>query len=129
MKKFFAVLMALVLMLSATSAFAELSQYMMVGIQDEEGNVVTAEDLPVLVFVIDNETDACAFGTEENLIEGVWECVEETDEYLLLSAVLDDGTELEIVYLIAEDAFAFTDPESGITFVLANLDTLTEEAA
>lgn len=125
MKKMIAALIALVMMLFAVSAFAEVSTYMLTGAQDAEGNLMVANE--AFMFVIDDETGECAFGAEDLLQAGTWEqiAVEENQATLLLT--FEDGTQMYIFFFIEEDAFAFVD-ENGVTYVMNNFETLQAAA-
>ena len=127
MKKMLAVLIALVMVLSAVSAFAEISTYMLVGAQDAEGNLYAATQ--TLVFAIDDETNECAFGAEgEEMMAGTWEFGEITEEVAVVNITFADETTMVMYYTSADDSFAFLD-ENGVTYVMMNLDALANEAA
>lgn len=126
MKKMFAVLLALVMMLSAVSAFAEVSTYMLTGAQDAEGNLFAAAE--ALMFVIDEETYECAFGAADTLEAGTWEYVTIDENQATLLITFENGAKMYIYFLIAEDCFVFVD-ENNITYVMDNFDTLQAEAA
>lgn len=134
MKKLFAAVIALIMLMSVAAVSAEeatetASMYVMAGVQNADGEVVVSEEFPVLVFVIDAASDKCAFGTEEEQMEGTYTIAEQTDEYLVLNLALADGTEMVITYVIADDAFAIVDADSGLTLVLMNIEALAEAAA
>lgn len=128
MKKLFAAVLALVLMLTAVSALAEVRTYMMVGVQDAEGNVVVSDELPVLVLAVDDEAMTVALGTEDNMVEGTLELVEMMDEAGQFAATLADGSTVTMVYTIENDCFAIVDEESGLVMVLMNIETLADAA-
>lgn len=135
MKKIAALVMVLVLILSMSAAMAETRSYFMAAASDAEGNAIdivsNADMFPVLTFAIDDETMTCAFGTEEEFVEGVVgepEVIDEENGILVMHIVLNDGTEYDLVYAGYEDTFYFTDPESGVTFGLINADLLDEVA-
>ena len=132
MKKIFAVVLVLCFALSAVTAFAETRTFFMTGVQDPEGNVVSYvdnPDFPVLVFSVDDESMVCAFGTEDDLITGTCSVAEDAETTLALNVSLENGDEYTLIYVKAEDAFAFVDA-SGYIYVLANVNTLeTEQAA
>ena len=135
MKKFVALLMALVLVLSMSAALAETRSYFMAAASDADGNaidlVTNADMFPALAFVIDDETMTCAFGTDEEYVEGIVgepELIDEENGVAVMHIVLDDGTEYDLIYAAYEDTFYFTDPESGVTFGLINADILDEVA-
>ena len=128
MKKIFAIMLALVLMLSV-AASAEVGIYVLAAVQDAEGNVIMSEEFPVLVFSLDDETNACALGTEDEMIEGTYEIVEATEETLVLAVTLNDGSEVALYYTFADDVFAIMDEENGYVMVLMNYEVLAELAA
>lgn len=131
MKKIVAVVLMLCIAFVTVSAFAETRTFYMAGVQDPEGNTITfgeTEDMAVLVFAVDDESMTCAFGTEDELIAGTCEVVERTDETVTLNVTLEDGDEMTLIYVAAEDSFAYVD-EDGYIYVLANVDILDEQAA
>lgn len=130
MKKTIAVVLMLCIAFMSVSAFAETRTFYMAGVQDPEGNTVTFNEteMAVLVFAVDDENMVCAFGSEEALIAGTYEIAEQTDETVTLDVTLEDGSELMLIYVIAEDSFAYVD-EEGYVYVLMNVDTLEEQAA
>lgn len=81
MKKFVAVIVALSMLLTVAFAMAEeestVSTYMLAAANDAEGNLVSIEDaqLPIFVLAIDGASNACGFGTAEEMVEGTYEIV------------------------------------------------------
>lgn len=130
MKKFVAVVLMLSIALMSVAAFAETRSYMLAGVQDAEGNVVSfeeVEDFPVLVFVVDDESMTCGFGTEEEIVEGTCEIAEQTEEALALNVTLNDGSAMVMIYVAEEDSFAFVD-ENGYTYVMMNVEAVEAAA-
>lgn len=125
MKKMIAALIALVMMLFAVSAFAEVSTYMLTSAQDAEGNLLVATE--AFMFVIDDETNECAFGTEDMLEAGTWEQVSVDENMADLLITFEDGTQMHIYFFIEEDAFAFAG-ENEVIYVMNNIETLEAAA-
>lgn len=133
MKKFTALFLALVMILTMAFAVAEestVSTYMMAAAVDAEGNYIDLEtaELPVLVLAIDGASNECAFGTEEETVEGTYEIVAGEDGVMMLTANLADGSAVVMLYVAEDDAWMLID-ESGVSMFLFNLDTLADEAA
>ena len=127
MKKFFAVVLALCMMLVAVSAMAETRTYMQTSVVDAEGNVVTleeAEEASIIYFTLDDEAFTCTFGVNEDAYDGTYVITEETENEVVLHVTLSDGTELDMVYSAADDAFGYDAGE--YTCVLHNVETLLD---
>ena len=127
MKKFFAVVLALCMMLVAVSAMAETRTYMQTSVVDAEGNVVTleeAEEASIIYFTLDDEAFTCTFGVNEDAYDGTYVITEETENEVVLHVTLSDGTELDMVYSAADDAFGYDAGE--YTCVLQNVETLLD---
>ena len=134
MKKFVAVIVALSMLLTMALAMADettISTYIMTAAADAEGNVVSIEEaqLPILVLAIDGASDACAFGTEEELVEGTYEIVVGDDDVLVLYVTLTTDEEIVMFYVPDEDAWMLVDEESGISMYLFNIESIEELAA
>ena len=134
MKKFVAVIVALSMLLTMALAMADettVSTYIMTAAADAEGNVVSIEEaqLPILVLAIDGASDACAFGTEEELVEGTYEIVVGDDDVLVLYVTLTTDEEIVMFYVPDEDAWMLVDEESGISMYLFNIESIEELAA
>lgn len=133
MKKFTALFLALAMILTMAFAMAEestVSTYMMTAAVDAEGNYIDLEtaELPVLVLAIDGASNECAFGTEEETVEGTYEIVAGEDGVLVLTATLADGSTVVMFYVAEDDAWMLID-EDGVSMFLFNLETLAAEAA
>lgn len=135
MKKIVALLLVLMMVLTMSAAMADTVSYFMAAAADAEGNeidlVSNPDQFPVLVFAVDDEAMTCAFGTEEETVEGTisaFEVIDEENGVAIMHVVLNDGTEFDITYAGYEDTFYFTEPESGVTFALINADLLNEVA-
>lgn len=130
MKKIIAIVLTLCFVLTAVTAMAETRTYFMSGAQDPDGNAVSYEgnpDFPVLVFSIDDESMVCAFGTEDEMIAGTCAIAEDAEEALALAVTLENGEELTLIYLKADDVFAYVDAE-GYYYVMENVETLAQAA-
>ena len=128
MKKFFAVVLALCMMLVAVSAMAETRTYMQTSIVDAEGNVITieeAEEASVVYFTLDDEAFTCTFGMNDETCDGTYTITAETETEVVLHVTLNDGTELDMVYSATEDAFGYEVGE--YTCVLQNVETLLND--
>lgn len=133
MKKFVALFVALSMLLTLAFAVAEestVSTYMLAAVNDAEGNLMSIEDaqLPVLVLSIDGASNACAFGTEEELVEGTYEIVTGEDGVLVLYVTLSTGEETVMFYVADKDAWMLVDEESGICMYLFNIEAMEQAA-
>ena len=128
MKKIFAIMLALVLMLSV-AASAEVGIYVLAAVSDAEGNVVVSEELPEVILMLDDESGECAYGTEDEMLEGTYEIVEATEETLTFVVSLSDGSQFVMGYSFEIDAFVIADEENGYIMVLMNYEALEELAA
>ena len=134
MKKFVAVIVALSMLLTVAFAMAEeestVSTYMLVAANDAEGNLVSIEDaqLPVFVLAIDGASNACAFGTEEEMVEGTYEIVAGEDDVWVLYVTLSTGEETVMFYDAEQDAWMLVDEETGVCMYLFNIEALEQAA-
>ena len=134
MKKFVAVIVALSMLLTVAFAMAEeestVSTYMLAAANDAEGNLVSIEDaqLPVFVLAIDGASNACAFGTEEEMVEGTYEIVAGEDDVLVLYVTLSTGEETVMFYDAEQDAWMLVDEETGVCMYLFNIEALEQAA-
>lgn len=133
MKKFTALFLALAMILTMAFAVADestISTYIMAAAVDAEGNYIDLEtvELPVLVLAIDGASNECAFGAEEETVEGTYEIVAGEDGVMVLTATLNDGSTVVMFYVAEDDAWMLVD-ESGVSMFLFNLEALTAEAA
>ena len=134
MKKFVAILVALFMLLTVAFAMAEeestISTYMLAAINDAEGNIISIEEaeLPIFVLAIDGASNACAFGTEEEMVEGTYEIVAGEDGVLVLYVTLSNGEETVMFYVAEDDAWMMVDEESGICMYLFNIEALQQAA-
>ena len=133
MKKFVAILVALSMLLTMAFAVAEestVSTYMLAAINDAEGNVISIEEaeLPVFVLAIDGASNACGFGTEEEMVDGTYEIVDGEDGVLVLYVTLSNGEETVMFYVAEDDAWMMVDEESGICMYLFNIEALQQAA-
>ena len=135
MKKFVALLLVLCMALTMAFAVAEeeattVTTYMMAAAVDADGNYVDLEtaELPVLVLAIDSASNECAFGTEDETVEGTYEIVTGDDGVMMLYVTLNDGSEAVMFYVVEDDAWMLVD-ENGISMFLFNVEALAEEAA
>ena len=138
MKKIFALILVLALTLSF-AAFAEQRTYIMAAISDADGNVLASltddgsavldadgnditDDYPVLVLLVDNESKACAFGTEDDAISGTFEITAEDAETGVdeLTFTLEDGEVLTMYYVAGEDTFSYT--ADSLDYYFMNMD-------
>ena len=131
MKKIVSVLLALSLLLTVAFAVAEessVSSYLMVYAETADGTAVSLEDgtLPILALSIDGASNACAFGTEEELVEGTYDIVSGDDDVLYLTVSLNDGSTTTMFYSVEDDAWVIVDEESGVTMYLFNVEALSE---
>ena len=134
MKKFVAAIVALSMLLTMAFAVAEestVSTYMLAAINDAEGNVISIEEaeLPIMVLVIDGASNQCAFGTEEEQVEGTYEIVAGEDDVLVLYVTLNDGSETVMFYDAEQDAWMLVEEETGICMYLFNVENLELAAA
>ena len=139
MKKFAAILLVLVLSLTlAVSALAEQATFLMTTITDMDGNILVtltedgivvdadgndvSDEFPVLCLVMDDETMECAFGTEDELISGTMEIIEQTEDSVVLEFTLEDGEVLQMIYTVAEiNTITYVDEENGLLFIMPEL--------
>ena len=139
MKKFAAILLVLVLSLTlAVSALAEQATFLMTTITDLDGNVLVtltedgivvdadgndvSDEFPVLCLVMDDETMECAFGTEDELISGTMEIIEQTEDSVVLEFTLEDGEVLQMIYTVAEiNTITYVDEENGLLFIMPEI--------
>lgn len=134
MKKFVSLVLALLLVMSLSAAFAEERQYVVVSVADADGNeydIVNNPDMfPVLVAYLDDANMICAFGTEDEVIAGTIESIEMSEEegIAALYCVLEDGTELCLIYDGVNDTLVYVD-EEGYVYGFANVEVLAEAAA
>lgn len=133
MKKCIALLVALTMLMTMAFAVAEentVSTYMLAAINDAEGNVISIEEaeLPIFVLAIDGATNACGFGTEEEMVEGTYEIVAGEDGVLVLYVTLNNGEETVMFYVADEDAWMLVDEESGTCMYLFNIEALAQAA-
>ena len=131
MKKIVSVLLALSLVLTMAFAVAEestVSSYLMVYAQTADGAEVSLDDgtLPILSLSIDGASNACAFGTQDELVEGTYVIETGDDEALYLTVTLSDGSVAYMVYDVENDAWVLTDEESGVLMYLINVELLSE---
>lgn len=129
MKKLAAILVALSLLLTAAFAVAEentVSTYMLAAVNDAEGNVVSMEEaeLPLLVLAIDGASDACAFGTEEEMVEGTYQIIAGEDGVLMLYVILENGEEVVMFYIAEQDVWMIAEEETGMCLYLFNIEAL-----
>lgn len=129
MKKIVALLLALCMVLTMTAALAESRSYVMVGVTDADGNTVVSDEIPVLCFALNDETMVCAFGTEEETMEGVAEIagVDEESKLVILNVTLADETTIVIYFDGDSDTMSFVD-EDGFVYTMVNVETLAEAA-
>ena len=110
MKNFVAILVALSMCLTMAFAVAEestVSTYMLTAINDAEGNVISIEEaeLPIFVLAIDGASNACGFGTEEEMVEGTYEIIAGEDDVLALYVTLTNGEETVMFYDAEQDDY------------------------
>lgn len=135
MKKMIALFLALALVLSLSAAVAEQRQFMLAIATDAEGNVTDVQTHPeqftVLVLGIDDEAMTCAFGTQDNTVEGTLEIVETNQEegYVTLHATLANGTEIEMDYVAADETVYIYDEETDLLYGLVDMEVLMADAA
>lgn len=137
MKKFAAVILALVLILSV-AALAETKMFALTTITDMESNVVAtvtedgnaidangndvSDEFPIFVFQLDDESMTCTFGDEEEVLNGTIEITEQTEDGVALWVTLEDGEEFEIVYTTAGiNACTYLDEENGLAFIMPEI--------
>lgn len=144
MKKLAIVLMVLVMSLMLIgSAAAEQKLFAMTTVADAEGNVLAtvtedgnvvdaegndiSEDFPVLVLFMDDETMTCTFGTEDEVVEGAMEVVEQTEEGVALVVTFEDDTTIQLVYsVVGINAVTYVDEESGLYFIMPEIEIPAE---
>lgn len=121
MKKFAALLLALCLLLTLTTAVAETRTFVLAGVTDADNNTIVSDELPVLVFGLNDETMECAFGDENEQVAGVAEIIGQEDRAVILNVVLEDGTEVQVVYIADEDACVYVD-ENGYIYTMIRVE-------
>ena len=130
MKKLVAIALVLVMALTMTySAFAERA-FILTYITDAEGIEQEVEELPFLVFVIDDENMTCIYSTIEGDEEGTIEILERdfgSDEngippHVILQATLVGGD--VIVMTVYNDQIEILDEENNMCYILQSMDSL-----
>lgn len=145
MKKIAAILLVLVLALSAvTAAFAEQKVFVMTTIADLEGNVLATltedgvildaegndvtEQFPVLCVSMDDETMTCAFGTADEQVNGTMTVVEQTEDGVVIEITLENGEVFQMLYTVeGTNALTLADEESGFMFIMPELSVEAAE--
>jgi len=126
MKKFVAIALSLVLILAMASvAVAETRTFLMVAVTDLEGNEMTADEMPVLVFGLDNETMTCAFGIQGETKEGTAELAT-TEDGVTVIYVTIEGETIMMEYIDEDDCFCYVDEANGLVYYLARVEVEAE---
>lgn len=145
MKKIAAILLVLVLALSAvTAAFAEQKVFAMTTIADLEGNVLATltedgvildaegndvtEQFPVLCVSMDDETMTCAFGNADEMVNGTVTIVEQTEDGVVIEIALENGEVFQMLYTVeGTNALTLVDEESGLMFIMPEISVEAAE--
>lgn len=101
MKKLFAMLAALVLMMTAVSAMAETRTYITTAIRDTDGNTMALDESFFMIFACDDETYECVFSLNDmEPVGGTFEIVGQDDQgTAILNCTLANGGEMVMNYI------------------------------
>lgn len=139
MKKFAVILMALVMSLMIlTSACAAQKMFVMTTVTDTEGNILVtvnedgavvdaegndlSEEFPVMIVLLDDEAMTCTYGTEDDVVTGTMEIVEQVEDGVALKVTFEDGEEIGLIYTVAGiNAVTYVDEDEGMLFIMPEI--------
>lgn len=139
MKKFAAIVLALVLCVMFTSAFAAEKMFAMTTVTDIEGNIIATiteegtavdangndvtDEFPALVLWIDDEAMTCALGNEEEAIEGTVEVTGQTEEGVAMTLTMEDGEVVTAIYTVTGvNACTIVDEANGFLYIMPEIE-------